>query len=141
MKYMRSTLLILSIFLFAIALMSFIREDEISKCFLTYRGPKGLTMQTPERLPETSDKFRELKTTYGDIKITRIDGYRVLYVNEKKAPFVNLKVELSDAKYYSTDTIGLINNLNWLSSVSAGLKTKGIIDTTFNGYKIYGVSR
>ena len=33
-------------------------------------------------------------TENGEVEVTRVDGYRVLYKNDKKVPFVNLKIEL-----------------------------------------------
>jgi hypothetical protein len=127
--------------LMSLALLSFINDYTISKCYTSFGGSKGLANQPPERLPETSEKFRELKTNNGIVKMSRIDGYRVLYNNAKGAPFVNLKVELSEEKSYSTDTTALIENLRYLNSVGQNMKTKDLIESLYNGYKVYGLSR
>ena len=37
-------------------------------------------------------------TDKGKLRL-RIDGYRILYNNERKVPFVNLKVELSEQNH------------------------------------------
>ena len=124
-----------------IGLFGFSTKDEIQNCFISFQGSNGLTAQAANRLPETSEKARVVKTSKGEVTITRTDGYRVLYNNNKNAPFVNLKVELSEHKAYPTDTIGLVENLKYLNSASQGMETKEIIELTFNGYKIYGLSR
>ncbi len=64
-----------------------------------------------------------------------------MYSNEKKAPFVNLKVELSDKKSYDKDQKNLIKNLKYLISHSTGIESKDLIELEFNGYKAYGLSR
>ena len=122
-------------------ILSFTAKDNIHKCFISFQSSNGLTAQTADRLPESSEKVRLLKTDKGEITITRTDGYRVLYNNSKNAPFVNLKVELSDNEAYPTDTVGLIENLKYLNSASQAMETKDIIELSLNGYKIYGWSR
>lgn len=124
-----------------IGLLGFTTEDKIQKCFISFQGSNGLTAQAADRLPETSEKIRQVKTNKGEVAITRIDGYRVLYNNSKNAPFVNLKVEMSDNKAYPADTIGLVENLKYMNSASQGMETKDIIELSYNGYKIYGLSR
>lgn len=61
--------------------------------------------------------------------------------NSKNAPFVNLKVELSESNAYAADTTGLINNLKYLISASQGMESKDVIQLTFNGHRVYGLSR
>ncbi|MEJ7643724.1 MAG: hypothetical protein WKF87_03960 [Chryseolinea sp.] len=100
-----------------------------------------MTAQAADRLPESPEKVRQVKTNKGEVAITRIDGYRVFYNNSKNAPFVNLKVELSDNRAYPTDTVGLVENLKYMNSASQGMETKDIIELTLNGYRIYGLSR
>ena len=138
---MKSKLLLSATVMLTLTLFSFIPKDKIGNCFISFNGSTTLTAQSPERLPETSEKVRQLKTNNGEVEITRIDGYRVLYNNEKKAPFVNLKVELSKAKSYGSDTIGLIENLRYLNSVSQPMETKDLMELEFNGNKVYGFSR
>ncbi|HLG03638.1 MAG TPA: hypothetical protein VI731_08595 [Bacteroidia bacterium] len=116
-------------------------KDKIGNCFLSFQGSNGLTAEPADRLPKDSEKSRKLKTNNGEVTITRIDGYRVLYNNDKKAPFVNLKVELSDNKSYAADTTSLIENLKYLNGVSQGMESKDILELTFNGCNVYGLSR
>ena len=125
----------------AISLLSFKNKNEIKKCFISFVTATNLTAATPDRLPETSEKVRTVKTENGEVEVTRIDGFRVLYNNEKKVPFVNLKVELSDPKAYETDQVHLLNNLKYLNSHSTGMETKELIELKFNGYKVFGLSR
>ena len=124
----------------AMALVSFSYKQEIDACFLSFTG-NNLTAGQPDRLPATSEKTRTLKTEKGSVEVTRVDGYRILYNNDKNAPFVNLKVELSDQGAYESDQKGLIDNLRYLNAQSSGMETKELIELSFNGYKITGLSR
>ena len=138
---MKSKFIILATLLLTLVLLSFTFKNEIGKCYISFANPSNLTAAIPDRLPEGAEKFRAVKTEKGVIEITRIDGYRVLYNNDKKVTFVNLKVELSDKKSYKVDKKGLIKNLKYLNSHSTGMETKDLIELKFNGYKIYGFSR
>jgi hypothetical protein len=122
-------------------LLSFTSKNEIDSCYISFKAAKNLTITEPDRLPETSQKARVVKTDNGEVEISRIDGYRVLYHNNKNAPFVNLKVELSEKESYSNDQKNLIDNLKYLNSHSTGMETDDLIELDFNGYKIYGLSR
>jgi hypothetical protein len=138
---MKSKLTLLSIALMTIILLSFKSKNEIGQCYISFKTSTSLTVADPERLPETSEKVRILKTDNGEVEVTRIDGYRVLYNNDKNAPFVNLKVELSANKSYAKDEKNLIDNLKYLNSHSQNMETKDLIELEFNGYKVYGFSR
>ena len=138
---MKLKTIVFGVILCIIGLSCVTAEDKIQKCLISFQGSNGLTAQTADRLPETAEKVRQLKTNSGEVAITRVDGYRVLYKNNKNVPFVNLKVELSDSKAYQVDTIGLIENLKYMNSASQGMETKDILELSFNGYKIYGLSR
>jgi len=93
-------------------------------------------MVAPERLPAGSEKNRQVQTANGDVDVSRVDGYRILYNNKKKAPFVNVKVELSEAALYAKDTANVIENLKYLNSVSDGMEGK-LITLMFNGFTAY----
>jgi hypothetical protein len=138
---MNPKLILLPTILLTTLLLSFTGKNEIGQCFISFKSSTNLTAAAPDRLPETSEKVRSVKTDKGDVEVTRIDGYRVLYYNDKKAPFVNLKVELSENKSYEKDKINLIDNLKYLISHSTGMETKDLIELEINGYKVYGLSR
>lgn len=138
---MKSKLNLLSTVLLITLLFGFKTKSEIGQCYLSFESPTNLTALDPDRLPETAEKVRTLKTDHGEVEVTRIDGYRILYNNEKKAPFVNLKVELSEEKSYEKDQKNLIDNLKFLNSHSTGMETKDLIELEFNGHKVYGLSR
>lgn len=138
---MKSKIIILSTLLLSIVLLSFKNKNEISKCFLSFTTATNLTAAEPDRLPETSEKVRTVKTENGEVEVTRIDGYRVLYNNNKKVPFVNLKVELSDPNSYDNDKKRLLDNLKYLNAHSTGMETKELVELNFNGNKILGLSR
>ncbi|MFH1004337.1 MAG: hypothetical protein V1781_02410 [Bacteroidota bacterium] len=137
---MKSKITILSTLLLTILFLSFNNKNEIDNCFISFNNPSNLTASPPDRLPETSEKVRKIKTDRGEVEITRIDGYRVLYNNDKQAAFVNLKIELSEKKSYTSDQKGLVDNLKYLISHSPGME-KNLIELEFNGFKVYGISR
>jgi len=138
---MKSKLTLLSTVFLTTLLLSFTTKNEIGQCYILFKTATNLTVAAPDRLPETSEKVRTVKTNNGEVEVTRIDGYRVLYNNEKKAHFVNLKVELSEEKSYEKDQKNLLDNLKYLNSQSQKMETKDLIELNFNGYKVYGFSR
>lgn len=125
----------------AICLFSFKPGDHIAACYLSFAGTGALTAQTPDRLPEAAEKSRTVKTNDGTVTVSRTDGYRILYHNEHGAPFVNLKVELSEAAEYATDQQHLLDNLRYLIVHSKGMESSDLIQLNKNGYSIYGLSR
>jgi hypothetical protein len=138
---MKSAIKLFLLALLAISSFSFIETNEISNCYLSFSNPSNLTATQPDRLPVTAEKIRKLKTDSGEVAVTRIDGYRVLYNNDKKTPFINLKVELSNKESYANDQKALIRNLKYLNSHSIGMETKELIELEINGYKVSGFSR
>ena len=140
-RNMKSKLTLLSTVLLTALLLSFTIKNEIGQCYISFKTSTNLTVAGHDRLPETSEKVRTVKTDNGEVEVTRIDGYRVLYYNDKKAPFVNLKVELSESKAYDKDKKNSLDNLKYLNSHSQNMETKDLIELDFNGYKIYGFSR
>lgn len=138
---MKIKIFLSSIALLTITLLGFKNKDEISNCFIAFNTATGLTATKPDRLPETAEKTRTVTTEHGEVEITRLDGYRVLYNNDKGVPFVNLKVELSAPDAYATDQQRLIENLEYSNHHSIGMETKELIGLQLNGYKIWGLSR
>ncbi|MEO6304211.1 MAG: hypothetical protein ABIP51_13680 [Bacteroidia bacterium] len=138
---MKSKFKTFSIIVIIITAFSFTVQYEIGNCYLSFKKQDKLTAASPDRLPETAEKTRTVNTEKGEVEISCIDGYRILYNNEKKAPFVNLKVELSAKDSYEKDQKSLIDNLTYLNSHSANMETKDLIELNFNGYKISGLSR
>lgn len=138
---MKSKLKILSTFFVATFLLSFVTKNEIGQCYISFDNATNLIVTDPDRLPETSEKVRTVTTDNGEVEVTRIDGYRVLYNNENKVPFVNLKIELSEEKSYEKDKRNLLENLKYVNSNSQNMETKDLIELEFNGCKIYGFSR
>lgn len=138
---MNSKLTILSLIVVTIFLVSFTNNNEIDACYISFKSATNLTVLDPDRLPDASEKARLVNTDNGEVKVTRIDGYRVLYINGKKVPFVNLKVELSEEESYDNDKKNLIDNLKYLNSHSKGMETNDLIELEFNGYKVYGLNR
>jgi hypothetical protein len=137
---MRLKILIVALIFLPFLILSFTFNSQIPECFINYQGTSKLEAATPDRLPKVSVKPRVVPTSNGDVEISVKDGYRVLYNNSKNAPFVNLKIELSDSKLYEVDKKNLLNNLVWMNTKSEGMETKDLIELEFNGYKVYGLS-
>ncbi len=138
---MKSTFFSLSLLFLSCSLFSFTGKDPIGKCFISFFNPVGLKAYEPERLPATADKARTLLTEKGEVQVTRTDGYRILYGNQKDAVFVNLKVESCKTEEYEVNKQHLIENLKYLASHTSGMEEQGIIEKEFNGQTIYGISR
>jgi len=131
----------LLIIMCSVTLFGFTYKEGISKCYISFNKATGFKKARPERLPETSDKSRILNTANGDVTLTIVDGYRVLYLNKKKVPFVNMKVELSDPANYKADQQNILENLKYLNAGSTGMESKDLIQLDYNGFKVYGLSR
>jgi hypothetical protein len=129
--------------LFVIITLTFLSFNpiEIKSCYISYKGSKTLTAQRADRLPVEAAKPTEVKTANGVAEVSVTDGYRILYDNTYNAAFVNLKVELSDPGSYGKDTVNVLANLKYLTSNSADMESKEPIQLTYNGYRIYGLSR
>ena len=138
---MKSKLLAIIFFLMTTSFLSFIAKYQIDQCYITFNSATGLLMDGSERIPKNSENTRKLKTENGEVEVTRIDGYQVLYYNEKSVPFVTLKGELSKKNAYDGDQKKVLDNLTYLNAQSPGMETKGLMELEFNGYKIYGLSR
>ncbi|MBE9585539.1 hypothetical protein IM792_13875 [Mucilaginibacter sp. JRF] len=129
-------------FVLFISLCAFTAPDSIKQCYLSFKKASNLKAQPAERIPETTSKTRMLATKTGEVPITVTDGYRIIYNNKKKAPFVNLKVELSKPENYEQDKKNVLANLNYINSQSTGMESAGkLIELSYNGYKAYGLSR
>ncbi len=138
---MKSKLLPLFLFLGASLLLSFTLKNDIGSCYLSFKPATDLIAAKPDRLPDDAEKFRTVKTGAGEVQISQADGYRILYYNKKNAPFVNLKVELSEPASYEQDQKHVLEHLNYLNSNSQGMESKELITLDNHGYKIYGLSR
>jgi hypothetical protein len=135
------TIKLFSLLLLTTALFGFTGSNEIGQCYLSFKTATNLIVAEPDRLPSSAEKVWQVPTDNGQVDVTRIDGYRILYRNSKGAPFVNLKVELSKAKSYEIDKTNIINMLKYLNANSIDMETKDLIELELNGYKVYGNSR
>jgi hypothetical protein len=117
------------------------QNNTIANCYINFNKASKLSMASPERLPDAAKNGRKLQTETGEVNVTTIDGYSIDYNNRKKAPFVNLKVELSDPNSYGADTTNILQNLKYLNSKSQDMETNELIKLDYNGYTFYGLSR
>ena len=138
---MKLKLIAFSAIVVAALSFSFTLKNEIASCYISFKTATNLTAAEPDRLPEAAATSRKMATEKGEVEVSCVDGYRVLYNNEKKAPFVNLKVELSEKSAYNKDQQNLIDNLRYLNLNSSGMETKDLIELKMNGFTVYGLSR
>jgi hypothetical protein len=75
----------------AIGFTSFQVEQEIPACFISFQGNAALSAAPADRLAEGRGDRMNIKTENGEVSISRLDGYRILYKNENGAAFVKLK--------------------------------------------------
>lgn len=136
-----SKLLLFTSIVICTFLLSFIDRYQIDSCYISFKTATGLVTATPERISKNSEMARTVKTEDGEVEVTRIDGYRVVYSNEKNAQFVNVKAELSKKNAYLIDQKKLVDNLNYMNAKSPGMETKAIMELEFNEFKIFGLNR
>jgi hypothetical protein len=136
LSFLMTILLITGIYSFSVG-----QNNIIGNCYINFNKASKLSMASPERLPDVAKQGRKLQTEAGEVNVTTIDGYSIDYNNRKKAPFVNLKVELSDPDSYGADTTHILQNLKYLNSKSQDMETSELIKLDYNGYTFYGLSR
>lgn len=138
---MKKPVILLALLTF-ITLCAFTPQEGIKQCYLSLKRSGNLKAEPADRLPANANKTRTLATEAGEIPITVTDGYRIIYTNKKKAPFVNLKAELSKPENYEQDKKNVLANLSYLNAQSTGMETTGkLVELDYNGYKTYGLSR
>lgn len=125
----------------ALPSLTLAQTNSIDECYISFNSATKLKAQSPDKLPESAATPREVNTKKGIRTVSRIAGYRVLYNNDKGAPFVNLKVEKSAKEAFSKDQKYLIENLRYLIQNSSDMKSNDVIELEYNGHKIYGLSR
>lgn len=137
-EYMKTKhLLLLPVF----TLISFTNFPEINPCYISFNSATDLGAGAPDRYPANVEKTRTLDTEQGTIDLTIADGYSIMYLNNKYATAVTMKVEISKEGNYEKDQKTLIANLNYLNKNSERMETKELIVMELNGYKFYGLSR
>ncbi|MDT3405201.1 hypothetical protein [Mucilaginibacter terrae] len=121
--------------------INFNASAQVNNCYISFKKTGNLKMNSADRFPAEADHNYKLNTQDGEVILTMVDGYRILYYNSKNVPFVNLKVETSTAQNYETDKRNLLAHLRYLNANSITMETKDLIELNYNGFKIYGLSR
>lgn len=114
-------------------------DKTIDPCFVSFEDATHLNALSPNKLSKDQAKPRKLATAAGYVKVSRIDGYRVVYKNENKELFVTLIVELSSPKKHEADQANLLANLYYLNLITDDMETEELIELEFNDYKLYGI--
>lgn len=135
---MKYTIISLFLFVLLYALCAFNVFEGTDSCYITFHTSGGLTAAQPDRLPESAvaDKYRILNIGDDTVHVSTLDGYRILYNNVHGAPFINMKVELSDEASYEQDKKHLHRMLQRL----ADTENIEVEKHKVNGFTIFGVS-
>lgn len=117
------------------------QRDDSLKPHTSCALDSGLKIVQVDRLPQDV-KFRTVKTSKGDLRISLADGYRVMVAyNNKRDGFANIKAEKSFTGDYERDKEGAIENLKWATSTTRELEYPEPIKVSFKGYQGYGTSK
>lgn len=112
-------------------------QSQIDACFVNFKPYAGISIGGTNHLPGNKVTYRQLPTANGVVKISQQNGTRVIYNNNKNAPFINLKVEMSVPNLYKQDQQGIIQYLNYLVKVSKDVQDNHLNKVIKNGYVLY----
>jgi hypothetical protein len=107
-------------------------------CFLNFKPYTDISISKFNRLPITKVNYRQLPTASGYVKISQQKGTRIIFNNKKQAPFINLKVEMSEPTSYEHDQQGVIQHFSYLVTRSKNIKDNKLNKIELNGYTLYG---
>lgn len=114
-------------------------QANIEPCYINFEGIKGISKSKTNSLPTSSKvTYRALPTNKGTVNISRLNGTRVIYTNNKNMPFINLKVETSLPSAYAADTLNLINYFKYVVSLSKQFSSSEVLKIKKNGFTLYG---
>jgi hypothetical protein len=134
------TLLFSLLTFFSFSTGIFAQTPAIDSCLLRFNTASELKADIPIKMLATAEKTKTLRTQEGLSTITISDAYRILFSTSQKQIFANMKIESSNIETYSTDSLVVIQHLNYLNSSSAGMEKK-LIHSQINGFTICGMSR
>jgi hypothetical protein len=138
---MKATINVLSTLLLAALFLSATPKGKIEEYYISFNALTDLTPAEPDMILKNAEKYKIVNTNLGEVKVTRLEGYKITYNTKQKLPSVNLKVELSDKKSYEKDKMNLINNIRFISANNEGMESSEMIELESNGYKVYGYSK
>jgi len=137
-KQQQFLLTAVTIISFAFPCSSFSRV-KTNTCVIDFTPYEGLYLIKQNSLPKNMVQPRVLPTANDQVSISRIEGERILYGNKSGIPYINVKIETSDAKLYKKDTLNLLKHLEYLTSLKAKTKT-GLRNMNLNGLVVYALS-
>lgn len=133
------TILIFCFFFQLCAITNSIAQTTTAACYSNFDGVKGITKGKMSILPVKNPiSYRSLPTLNGVVKVSYTSGIRTLYNNDKKMPFVSLKVESSSPQAYSSDTLNYVNYLKYVIPLAKKFTSDDVLKIKKNGYTIYG---
>lgn len=120
------------------------RPSDNGKSFSRYFScvfDDGLTVAETIRLPRGAEKFRRLNTPSGTRKVSRIDGYTVVFKNSSNGFVANVKVEQSNPQDYPEDKHIIVEDLKFQLSTSKAMDSSEIKTAIMKRFETYGVDR
>jgi hypothetical protein len=115
--------------------------DKTFSRYLSCVFDDGLTVAETTRLPKGAEKFRMLKTLNGTRKVSRIDGYTVVFKNPNNGFVANVKVEQSNPQDYPQDKQIIVEDLKLQLSTAKAMDAADIKAATMKRFQTYGVDR
>jgi hypothetical protein len=119
---------------------SLIRE-KITNCYINFNKFSEVKAASVQRLSTGEETTRQFQTPKGNVAVSSLDGYRILYKNKKEFPLITLHVNLSDSKTFANDTTNILESLKYRISHEAQRESKELIRLNYNGYTIFGIER
>lgn len=92
----------------------------------------GPELISKRRLPSDSQPFRTLKIENQELKISRIDGYRLKYAYPDQQVFISIKVELSEARDYRQDRLYVNQWLDYIDKTVENFELQSVTVDYFN---------
>jgi hypothetical protein len=114
-------------------------QTKKNNCVVDFAPYAGLYLIKQNSLPKSMVQPRILPTANTQVSVSRIKGERILYGNTPGIPFINVKIETSDARLYKQDTLNLLKHLEYLASLKTTNKT-GLLNMKLNGVVVYAYS-
>jgi len=104
----------------------------------SFKGYDGVHISKTDHIRGPKLTTRQIPTSKGLVKVSRLSGTRIIYVNNENVPFVNIKVETSSENDYSSNQKKLLEYFNHIASGSDKIENKKVAKISMNGYTLYG---
>jgi len=104
----------------------------------SFKGYDGVRISKTDHIEGPRLTTRQIPTSKGLVRVSRMSGTRIIYVSNENVPFVNIKVETSSENDYSSNQKKLLEYFNHIASESDKIENKKVAKISMNGYTLYG---